>query len=145
MHDIVSIWYVAALKFCFVVDSQVKIWSCTLSYQNCHLIFLCLQHHFGTILTIFAKFKYYFDFDILAEMKNYVPFRSSFKSTAYFFGVRNLKAVECIFMFSLPKFDLLLFYPIKYNKRLLLRCIHHFKSGVFFFPFVQVMYYLNTA
>ena len=27
---------------------------------------LCLQHHFGTLLTISAKFKYYFDFDKLA-------------------------------------------------------------------------------
>ena len=40
--------------------------SCTLSYKKCHLSLLCLQHHFGTILTIFAKFKYYFDFDKLA-------------------------------------------------------------------------------
>ena len=27
---------------------------------------LCLQHHFDTVLTIFAKFKYYFNFDKLA-------------------------------------------------------------------------------
>ena len=66
VQDFVSIWYVAARKLCFVIDSQVKIWSCTLSYKNCHLIILCLQHHFGTILTIFAKCKYYFDFDKLA-------------------------------------------------------------------------------
>ena len=56
-----SIWCVAAQKLCLVVDSQVKIWACTLSYKNCHPTLLCLQHHFGTILTIFAKFKYYFD------------------------------------------------------------------------------------
>ena len=45
-------------------------------------------------------------------MKNYVPFPSSLKSIANFsfFGVRNLKAVEGFFMFSLPKFHLLLFY-----------------------------------
>ena len=80
---------------------------------------LCLQHHFGTILTIFAKFKYYFDFDILAitlqEMKNYVPFQSSLNSIAYFsfFGVRNAIAMKIFSCFSLPKFDLLLFYLIE--------------------------------
>ena len=63
VQAIVSIWYVAARILCLVVDSQVKIWPCTLSYKNCHLTLLCLQHHFDTILTIFAKFKYYFDFD----------------------------------------------------------------------------------
>ena len=63
---IVSIWYAVARKLCLVVDSQVKIWACTLSNKNCHLTLLCLQHHFGTILTIFAKFKCYFDFDKLA-------------------------------------------------------------------------------
>ena len=67
VQDIVSISYVAARKLRLVVDSNVKIWSCTLSYKNCHLILLCLQHHFGTILTIFAKFRYYFDFDNLAR------------------------------------------------------------------------------
>ena len=48
----------------------------------------------------------------LQEIKNQVPFPSSLKSIAYFsfFGVRNLNAVEGLFMFSLPKFDLLLFY-----------------------------------
>ena len=61
VQDIVSIWYVAARKLCLVVDSHVKKRSCTLSYKNCHVTLLCLQHHFGTILTIFAKFKYYFD------------------------------------------------------------------------------------
>ena len=66
VQDIVSIWYVEARKLCLVVDSQVKIWSCMLSYKNCHLTLLYLQHHFGTILTIFAQFKYYFDFDKLA-------------------------------------------------------------------------------
>ena len=66
VQDIVSIWYVAAQKLCLVVDSHVKKRYCTLSYKNCHLTLLCLQHHFGTILTKFAKFKYYFDFDKLA-------------------------------------------------------------------------------
>ena len=59
-QDIVSIWYVAARKLCLVVDSQVKIRSSPLSYKNGNLTLLCLQHHF---CTIFAKFKYYFDFD----------------------------------------------------------------------------------
>ena len=53
-------------NFCLVVDSQVKIWSCTLSYKNGHLTLVCLQHHFSTILTIFAKYKDYFDFDKLS-------------------------------------------------------------------------------
>ena len=66
MQDIVSIWYVAARKLCLVVDSQAKSWSYRLSYKNCLLTLLCLQHHSSTILTIFAKFKYYFDFDKLA-------------------------------------------------------------------------------
>ena len=65
VQDIVSIWYVEAGKLCLVVDSQVKIWSCTVTYKNCYLTLLCLQHHFGTNLTIFGKFKYYFDFDKL--------------------------------------------------------------------------------
>ena len=65
VQDIVSIWCVIAKKRCRV-DIQVKIWSCMLSYKTCHPTLLCLQHHFGTILTIFAKFKYYFDFDKLA-------------------------------------------------------------------------------
>ena len=66
VQDIVSIWYVAARTLCLVVDSQVKVWSCTLSYKNCHLTLSCLQHDFNTILTIFAKLKYYFDFDKFA-------------------------------------------------------------------------------
>ena len=66
MQDIVSIWYVVARKLCLVVDSQVKIWSFTLSYKNCYLTLLCLQHNFVTILTIFAKFKYKIDLNKLA-------------------------------------------------------------------------------
>ena len=66
VQDIVRIWCVAARTLCLVVDSQVKIWSCTLSYKNYHLTHYCLQHHFGTILTIFANFKNYFGFDKLA-------------------------------------------------------------------------------
>ena len=46
--------------------SQVKISSCTLSYTNCNLTRLGLQHKFVTNLTIFAKLKYYFDIDKLA-------------------------------------------------------------------------------
>ena len=66
MQDIVSIWCVAAWKLCLVLDSQVKTWSYTPSYKNCHLTHSYLQHNFGTILTIFAKFKYHFDVDQLA-------------------------------------------------------------------------------
>ena len=59
-------WYVAARKLCVVIVSHVKIWYCMLSYKNCQLTLLCIQHHFGTIFTIFAKLKYYYDFDKLA-------------------------------------------------------------------------------
>ena len=51
----VSIWHMAARKLCIVVDSQVKIWFCMLSYKNCHQTRLCLQRHFGTVLTVFAN------------------------------------------------------------------------------------------
>ena len=61
VQNIVRIWYVADRKLFVVVNSQVKVWSCTLSYKNCHRALLCLQHNFGTNLTIFAKFEYYFD------------------------------------------------------------------------------------
>ena len=63
VQDIVSICYVVARTICLVVDSQVTIWSCTMSYKNCHQTLLCLQQHLGTILTTFVKLKYYFDFD----------------------------------------------------------------------------------
>ena len=45
-------------------------------------------------------------------MEYYVRFPSSLKIIAdiSFFGVRYPKAVEGLFMFSLPKFDLFLFY-----------------------------------
>ena len=66
VQDIVSIWYLAARKLCVVVDSQIKIWSCALSYKNCNLTLWCHPHNSGTILIIFTKLKYYFDFDKLA-------------------------------------------------------------------------------
>ena len=66
VQDIVSKRYVAVRKFGLVIDSRIKIWYCSLSYKNCHLTLLCLQHDFGTILKIFEKFTYYFDFDKLA-------------------------------------------------------------------------------
>ena len=66
MKDIVSIWYMEARKLYLIIDSQVKLWSCMLSYKNCHLTLLCLQHHFGTILTIFTAYKYQIDFHKLA-------------------------------------------------------------------------------
>ena len=56
VQDIAIIWFVAARKLCPLVDSHIKIWSCTMFYKICHLTLLRLQHHFGTILTIFAKF-----------------------------------------------------------------------------------------
>ena len=62
VQGIISIWYVAARKIVVVVQSQVKIWSWSMSYKHCHPTLLCLPHHFGTILTLFTKFKYYFDF-----------------------------------------------------------------------------------
>ena len=130
VQDTVNIWYVAARKVCLIVDSQVMIWSCTLSYKNFH-------QHFYAFNTIFVPFLQYLrslsmnlilitlqqHFN-LQDIKNYVPFPSSLKSIAYFsfFGVRNLKAVEGLFMFFLPNFDLLLFYLMErkasatYNK-----------------------------
>ena len=63
---VVYIWYIATRQLCVVVNIQVKVWSCTLSYKNCHLTLLCHQHRLDTILTIFAKFEYYFDFDTFA-------------------------------------------------------------------------------
>ena len=119
VQDIVNIWCVAARKLFIVVDNQVKIWSCTLSYKKCHLTPLCLQNHFGTILTIFAKFKYYFDFDELeitlepSRNEELCPFPiliEKYRVHQLLFGKGNLKAVEGLFMFSLPQIDLLLFY-----------------------------------
>ena len=86
----------AAPKLCLVVDSHVKILSCTLSNKNCHLT-LMPSTQFWYHFEKFAKFKYYFDLDKLAitlqpsRKEEYVPFPSSLKSIAYFsfFGVRN--------------------------------------------------------
>ena len=63
MQDIVIIMYVAARKVCVVVDSKVKNLSYTLSYKYCHKTLIFIRHNFGIILTIFEKFKYYFEFD----------------------------------------------------------------------------------
>ena len=63
MQDTVNIWCVAARKLCLIVDSQVMIWSCTQEFSS---TLLCLQHHFGTILTIFTKIKYEHDFNNFA-------------------------------------------------------------------------------
>ena len=49
MQDTVNIWCVAARKLCLIVDSQVMIWSCTLSYKNSHHFF----YAFNTILVPF--------------------------------------------------------------------------------------------
>ena len=112
MLDILSIRYVAAQKLCVVVDSPVKIWSCTLSRKKCHpvLTILCLSHYLGTIITIFAKYKYSHDFD-----KSGITLRSSRNEEFWhvlilnakihlsFFGARNLIAVE----------GLLCFFPYK--------------------------------
>ena len=92
-------------KSCVFVDCRK--WSYTLSYKNCHLTLLCLPHHFGILLAIFEKFQYFFDFDKLAitlqtsRMKNFINVLSPSKSIAYFsyFGMRNLKAAEGLFMF----------------------------------------------
>ena len=117
MQDIVSIFCLEARKLCLVVDIQVKIWSCTLSYKNCHITLLCHQDHYGTILTIFAKFKYEIDFDKLAitlqptRMEELCPFHLLIKkrtSASLVWEIsKQLKVFSC---FSLPTFDLLLFY-----------------------------------
>ena len=66
-----------------------------------------LQHHFGTILTIFAKSEYYFNFDRSAITlqssinEELCHFPILVESIAYFnsFGVRNLEAGEGLVMF----------------------------------------------
>ena len=65
VQDTVNIWCMAARKLCVIVDKQVMIWSCTLSYISSSPL-LCIQHHFGTTLTIFTKFKYELDFNNFA-------------------------------------------------------------------------------
>ena len=83
-----------------------------------HTIFMILVAFWQYL----RKFKYYFNVDNstkdfnLRVIKYFVTFPSSLKNIAYisFFGVRNLIAVEGLFMlFYVPKFDLLLFYPFE--------------------------------
>ena len=62
----VNIWCVAARKLCLIVDSQVMIWSCTLSYKNSHQQFYAFNTILVRFLTIFAKFKYELDFNNFA-------------------------------------------------------------------------------
>ena len=118
MQDIVSIWCVVARKLCLVVDSQVKIWCCTLSYKNCHLTLLCLQHNFETILTIFAKFKYFFDFDKLAitlqpsRNEEFCPFPiliEKYRVLQLLWREKSQSSWMSLHVF-LPIFELLLFY-----------------------------------
>ena len=108
MHDIVSILYVAVRKLYVVIDSKVKNCSFMLFYKNCHQPRLCIPRHVGIILSIFEKFQYYFDFDKLAitlqpsgngELCHFEIHIE--KKIAYFsfFGGKNLKAVESLFMF----------------------------------------------
>ena len=93
--------------------------------QNFHLTIPCLSLYFGTILTIFAKSKYYFDVDkssiTLQHSRNkelclFSP-SSLNKYRLHIFVVRNLIHVACkVFScFYLPKFDFLLFFPIERN------------------------------
>ena len=74
----------------------------------------CLSRHFGTIMTIFAKSKYYLNFEDtgkseiafqLSKMKNCVTFLSSLKIIAYlrFFYVRNLITDDVLFMFLMER------------------------------------------
>ena len=75
VHDIVSMWYMADRKLCFVVHRPVKIWSCTLYCKHCNFTILCLSPNVGTILTRFAKSWYYFDVVIRKQhLKNRVIF-----------------------------------------------------------------------
>ena len=105
-----SIWYVTARKLCLVVDNPVKIWSRTLSSKNCHLTILCLSQHFGTILTIFAKSKYHFDFDNSAirlqssinEELCHFPFSLNNFACLSFFFVRTRIEVDGLLMLSVP-------------------------------------------
>ena len=90
-----------------------------LSTKDCHLILLCLPHHFGTLLTIFAKLKYYFDFDKAAislqpsrndEVCHFPILIEKYR----FFLVRNHKAVEGLSFF--PYKNLICYFPIWWNE-----------------------------
>ena len=59
-------WYMVCWNSMSSLIFMLRSGSCTLSYKNCHLTLLCRQHHFGTILTIFAKLEYYFECNKLA-------------------------------------------------------------------------------
>ena len=81
---------------------------------------LCLQYHFDNTLKILRSLS--FDFDKLAitlqpsrnEELCYSPILNEKIAYLSVFGVRNLRAVEGLFMFySVPKLDLLLFYLMK--------------------------------
>ena len=106
-----------------VVKSAI-LWVFAPSSNNCNLTILCLSNYFDTILTIFTKSMNYFVVDKYAitiqhsinkEVWSVSLFHPLWKNMAYlsFFGVRNLITVEGLFIFSVPKFDLLLFFPIE--------------------------------
>ena len=123
-HYIVSIWYVTALKCCVVVDSQVKIWSCMLSFKNSSNTFMP-STSFWYHLTIFAKFKYDFDFDKLA--KTLEPSRNDelchfpsiliekFNLLQLLWCEKSQSSLRVFFIFFVLKFDLLLIYLTERN------------------------------
>ena len=83
MQDIVSMWYVAARKLSIVVGSPVTfVRYCPENGQLIIVFIVCPLHHFGTILPMSPKSKYYFDVDKsainfnLQEMKNCVTSQS---------------------------------------------------------------------
>ena len=109
-------------NFCVVVNSPVKIWSCTLSSKTSHLTILRLSHYFGTHLTIFAKYKYHFNFDksaiALQPFKKWrivSLFHPSLKNIAYisFFVVIKSYSSWMSFHLSVPQFDFLLLFVIE--------------------------------
>ena len=86
---------------------------------------LCLKHHFGTILTIFTKFKYELDFINFAitlqpsRNKGSCPFPSSLKSIAYFsfFVERNLKVVVQRSFHIFPYQNLICNFSIRWKEQ----------------------------
>ena len=139
MQDIVSIRYIAARKLYVVVNSQVKIWSCTLSSKHCHLTLLCLQHHFGTILTNIYEVWVSFDIDTLAitlrpsrheELCDFAILIEKYSVLQLLWREKSQSNWRSFHVFSVPKFDLLLsIWWIELHKQLI---TYHKLTELFF-------------
>ena len=121
MQDIVSIWYLVVRKLCLVVDSQVKIWSYKYAVlQELSSTLLCLQHHFGNILTkniceVLVLFWFWSIGNNTSIFKkwrimslSHPHWKVSRTSDSLMWEIsKQLKVFSC---FNPTKFDLLLFY-----------------------------------